>query len=287
MKTDRIAVLGSEGQIGKPLCAYLKAQGKEVVEVDIKNSPVEDLRSLSGDVRQRLTYCDAVIFLAFDIGGSKFLDTKQDDFEFLQNNVKIMDNVFSYLKESGKPFIFASSMMARIAGSPYGNLKVLGERYAKTLDGISTRFWNVYGPEEFGEKSHVITDFIHKAYTTGEITMRSNGEESRDFLHAEDLSRALLEILESYDKVKKDMPLHIAYGKYTWIIDIANMVRDEYQRRTGKSVSIKIGKEEYLDHNQIWLHPFNYPKTHGLTWEPKISLIEGVRQMFDAYEESR
>ena len=51
---------------------------------------------------------------------------------------------------------------------------------------ISVRFWNVYGPQKYGERSHVITDFIHKLRTTGLITMMTSGEEKRQFLHTED-----------------------------------------------------------------------------------------------------
>ena len=38
-------VLGSEGQIGKPLCNYLKDLGHTVFTYDIAASPLQDLRA--------------------------------------------------------------------------------------------------------------------------------------------------------------------------------------------------------------------------------------------------
>ena len=39
-------VLGSEGQIGKPLVSYLRHNGHEAIEYDYRHDPLEDLRFL-------------------------------------------------------------------------------------------------------------------------------------------------------------------------------------------------------------------------------------------------
>ena len=103
-----------------------------------------------------------------------------------------MEYTFQAIHDSGKPFIFVSSQMANLSFSPYGALKVVGEHYTRALGGIIVKLWNVYGVETDMEKSHVITDFIHKAKNTRCIDMITDGTESRQFLHAEDCSRCLL-----------------------------------------------------------------------------------------------
>ena len=64
------------------------------------------------------------------------------------------------IKKYNKPVIFASSQMSELNHSSYGMLKLLGEKMTRDIGGVSARFWNVFGYEPDGEKSHVITDFI-------------------------------------------------------------------------------------------------------------------------------
>ena len=82
--------------------------------------------------------------------------------------------------------------MAEMSHSSYGMLKALGEKMSRDINGLVVKFWNVYGKEHDEEKSHVITDFIKMAKEEGEIKMRTDGTESRQFLYADDACEALL-----------------------------------------------------------------------------------------------
>ena len=66
-------------------------------------------------------------------------------FEFLSNNIRIMENTFTLVKKFKKPFLFASSQMSNMTYSNYGILKNLGEKYSEILDGLVVKFWNVFG----------------------------------------------------------------------------------------------------------------------------------------------
>ena len=69
-------VLGSEGQVGGELCKYLRNLNHEVIEFDITKDNNQDLRvkdSLIGYIES----CDFVFFLAFDVGGSRYLKKYQ------------------------------------------------------------------------------------------------------------------------------------------------------------------------------------------------------------------
>jgi nucleoside-diphosphate-sugar epimerase len=125
-------VLGSAGQIGSHLVEYLKTQGEKVYEIDILNNEWEDLRIQNNMVLDEylleadIVYeCDIVYFLAFDVGGAKYLEQYQDTSEFIMNNMRIMSNTFDAIQQSGTPFIFASSQMAEMSYSSYGMLKAL------------------------------------------------------------------------------------------------------------------------------------------------------------------
>ena len=118
-------VLGSEGQIGAELCDYLRTQQHEVIEFDIVNEDVQDLRIYENATLDKcVKECDFVFFLAFDVGGSRYLKKYQHTYEFLHNNVMLMANTFDTIKKYGKPFIFASSQMSNMSYSPYGVAKL-------------------------------------------------------------------------------------------------------------------------------------------------------------------
>jgi nucleoside-diphosphate-sugar epimerase len=139
-------ILGSAGQIGSHLVDYLKRQGENILTMDIESSEWEDLRIQDNIILEEyLEECDIVYFLAFDVGGAKYLEENQDKHQFIANNMRIMTNTFELLKTYNKPFIFASSQMAEMGYSSYGMLKALGEKITRDLGGLVVKFWNVYG----------------------------------------------------------------------------------------------------------------------------------------------
>ena len=48
-------------------------------------------------LEKHIRAADFVFFLAFDVGGSRYLSKYQHTFEFLHNNVKLMSNTFELL----------------------------------------------------------------------------------------------------------------------------------------------------------------------------------------------
>ena len=112
---------------------------------------------------------DFVFFLAFDVGGSRYLKKYQNTFDFINNNTRLMANVFGLLEKYNKRFVFASSQMSNMSYSPYGVMKRVGELYTTSLKGLTVKFWNVYGIEKDMDKAHVITDFIKKGFEEGDL----------------------------------------------------------------------------------------------------------------------
>ena len=138
-----------------------------------------------------------------------------------------MTNTFSILNRCSKPFVFASSQMADMKHSTYGGLKFIGERYTRSLSGVTARFWNIYGPEKDLKKSHVITDFILKAKRESKIEIITDGTETRQFLHAEDCSRALYMISKNYNMFAGGS-IDITGFEWTSILDIAKLVSKKF-----------------------------------------------------------
>lgn len=219
-------VLGSNGQIGSALMNYLSCKGDIAIPYDIARDPREDLRKPRRELEALVRDVDFVHFMAFDVGGSKYLAKYQDTYEFIQNNVQIMSSTFELLGKSAKPFIFASSTMANLSFSSYGLLKAIGERYAQALGGLSVKFWNVYGIEHDASRAHVITDFINMARAQRRITMRTTGQEERQFLYAEDSADALCTLMHHYSEVPRDAELHVTSSEWTSIYEVAQIVAE-------------------------------------------------------------
>ena len=180
----RYLILGSNGQIGDALCHYYERAGHTIERFDITEDLKEDLRIYDNPLLQKkIEDSDFVFFLAFDVGGSRYLKQYEKTFSFVHNNIKIMSNTFNVLEQTKKPFLFTSSQMSNMGHSSYGTLKKIGEWYTHILGGIVVKFWNVYGIEPDLEKSHVITDFILKARDTGIINILTDGTEKRQFLY--------------------------------------------------------------------------------------------------------
>lgn len=271
----RHLILGSEGQIGSHLSRYLTRGGHTVIEFDILNESEQDLRIENNPLLEEyLQYCDIVHFLAYDVGGAKYLEKYQQSYDFIVNNCKIMVNTFDLIKKYNKPFIFASSQMADINGSSYGMLKKIGEDITKQLGGLLVRFWNVYGYEKDEEKSHVITDFIKMAKYDKHITMRTDGKESRQFLYADDACECLEILSENYKKIPRDKNLHISSFKWTTINEVANKI--DVLASCGITPGNRTDKTQHNAMNEPDPFILNY-------WAPQTELYDGISKLLNVY----
>ena len=274
----RVTILGSSGQIGAYLTDYLRDKGHQVREFDKNNIEHQDLTWIPNHMLKDTIYnSDFVFFLAFDVGGSHYLKKYQHTFGFLDNNTRMMANVFGYLQEFKKPFVFASSQMSNMSYSPYGVMKRVGELYTKSLKGLIVKFWNVYGVENDMEKAHVITDFIAKGFETGTIDMMTNGSEHREFLYAEDCCEALETVMQEYSAFTSDDELHITSGVSTSILEIARNIQSLF-KEIGREVTVV--PNESRDEVQKDARNVSDPYIKRW-WRPQTSIQEGIKKVFE------
>ena len=277
----RITVLGSSGQIGAYLSEYLSRKGHIVREFDIVNGIHQDMTHIPNTyLRNAIMESDFVFFLAFDVGGSRYLKKYQHTFDFVNNNTRLMANAFGLLEQYDKPFVFASSQMSNMSYSPYGTLKRVGELYTESLGGLVVKFWNVYGIEKDHKKAHVITDFIRKGFEDGDFEMLTDGEEVRQFLYAEDCCEGLEAVMKNYDEFYANDPLHITNFDYTTIREVAIIIENEF-RLIGKPVNIIPGKAS----DTVQLDKRNEADPFiRKYWSPKTDLVTGISKVFDINE---
>ena len=288
---QNVLVLGSSGLIGSALVRSLREKGINAKEYDLKNGLDQDLSNSKWNtyLQHALWQADFVYFLAFDVGGAKYLGNMEGDrekiFRFVHDNTQMMVNVFDCLALCKTPFIFTSSMMARMPWSIYGNLKQIGEIYTHSLGtGANVRLWNVYGPEKPGEKSHVITDFCHQAATTGKIKMLSHGREQRQFIHVVDAVGALEAIREDWDSVQlssRPSDFDVSSGNWVKIRTIADKVAEEF----GGSVKVVAGKHgDRVQKNSKQEPDLKYIQGYPFFWKPIVPLSVGIKWMAEEFK---
>jgi nucleoside-diphosphate-sugar epimerase len=265
MKT--VLVLGSSGVVGTALCKVLRREKYDVVEWDIKNSYTQDLSNPINNTRLRemVNKSDFVFFLAYDVGGSKYL--KNITHDFINRNVMLMMNTFNVI--GNKPCIFMSSQMQNMSNT-YGVLKLLGEHYMQSMNGISVRLWNVYGPEVVDEKSHVITDFIHMYKKNKSIHMLTDGTEKRQFLHTNDCADALICMMNNLNEILTEKKV-VDLTNFEWIDikGVANIIAHN-------------GNITFTDKKDTTQTKCNEPDNFILKyWKPIIDLKTGIQTILD------
>ena len=278
-----ITVLGSSGQIGAYLSEYLSKKGHIVREFDVVNGSHQDMTHIPNTyLRNSIMESDFVFFLAFDVGGSRYLKKYQHTFDFVNNNTRLMANAFGLLQEYDKPFVFASSQMSNMSYSPYGTLKRVGELYTESLGGLIVKFWNVYGIEKDHDKAHVITDFIRKGFEEGDFEMMTDGEEVRQFLYAEDCCEGLEAVMKNYDEFYANDPLHITNFDYTSIREVAIIIENEF-KLIGKPINIIPGEAS----DSVQLDKRNEADRFiEQYWSPKTDLETGIAKVFEAMKKN-
>jgi len=279
----KITILGSSGQIGAYLTEYLRNKGHHVTEFDKNNSYHEDMTKIPNPfLRNAIIDSDFVFFLAFDVGGSRYLKKYQHTFKFIDNNARMLAGAFEYLAEYKKPFVFASSQMSSMSYSPYGTLKRVGELYTESLGGLIVKFWNVYGIEKDHKKAHVITDFIRKGFEDGDFEMLTDGEEVRQFLYAEDCCEGLEAVMKNYDEFYANDPLHITNFDYTSIREVAIIIENEF-KLIGKPINILPGEAS----DSVQLDKRNEADRFiEKYWSPKTDLETGIAKVFEAMKKN-
>lgn len=186
-------VIGSEGFIGTTFCEYLKSLNENVIPFDIKRNQKEDGRIYKFNFKK----IDRVYFLAWDVGGSKYLYQENLQLSQLHWNLELLTNVMNQIEKQKPKFLFVSSQLSE-EETVYGAIKRVGELWTHHLGGICIRVWNAYGilePQDI--KSHVISDFVYQAVKFGKIKMLTDGEEWRQFTHIDDLAKAFHLAFES------------------------------------------------------------------------------------------
>jgi len=303
----RVAVTGGAGYIGSTLVKNLLEDGYSVATIDnqfagsykhIKKLKTKRLEIIEGDIRDQKDLdkafkgADAVVHAAalsdLDICNEKPQEAISVN---IYGTYQVLE---AAIRNSVGRVVFCSS--AAVYGVPkiipvtekhathplnlYGVTKLTGEKLIESynlnhgLETVNLRFGNVYGVGLYTEWVGVIPKFIAQGVEGKPLTVYGDGSSTRDFVHVEDVTRAIVLSISTPDI--KSETLNIG-SETTTVNEIADIISQEVEKATKKHVSIT-----YLPPRQGETKELSYDTSKVeriLGFKPRWKLRDGVKQI--------
>jgi GDP-L-fucose synthase len=299
-ESDKIFVAGHRGLVGSAIVRELRRRG--FARLVLRTSADLDLRDHAA-VRAFFEQerPDIVYLAAAKVGGIHANNTYPAD--FLRDNLQIQTNVIDAAWRAGTRklcFLGSSCIYPKQATQPIredalltGPLEPTNEWYAVAkiagikmcqayrrqhgFDAISLMPTNLYGPgDNFDlQNSHVLPALIRrlheaKLHDDAEVTIWGTGTPRREFLHADDLARAVVHLMDVYSGEEL---VNIGCGEDLSIKELAELIASVVGF-TGRLV-FDPSKPDGTPRKLL-----DVSRAFGLGWRPTISLQEGVASTY-------
>lgn len=225
----RILITGGNGYIGHNLKKYLIENGCHISICDKYGWRREAEKLTLDDIRGH----DGVVHLAALSG---ILACRRDPDKAITDNILTAQNVFRKTKELGIPCVFTSSQAAKKPdSSAYAFIKRTCECMAygpleRNDNVFLLRLTNVYGGEYYLDKKDTVVKMFIVQYRNGNpLQIHGDGSQTRDFIHVEDVCRAIHSCFEYWDEERDNLgaPVDIGTGVATSIADLAHMFPED------------------------------------------------------------
>ena len=301
-------ITGGAGFIGTTLIDSLLENDHEVIIFDNFSNSLEENIShflnkgvslVKGDVtnyenlQKALNNCDLVVHLAAQISVEESIKKPELTHSInvggtenllracvanKVNNVIVASSAAVYGQPKELPLTESSPLLPL---SPYGKSKVEMEKtlwdFSKEygLNGISLRFFNVYGKDQTDEYAGVITKFMKKISENKPLIIFGDGTNTRDFISIDDVIDSIHNAIEKIEG-KKGNCYNIATGKSVSIKELGEIMISI----SGKNLEINYEppKEGDIVYSQTTI---DLAKKE-LGFEPKIKLSDGLKKLLES-----
>ncbi|MGE5412426.1 MAG: SDR family oxidoreductase [Clostridiales bacterium] len=301
MKNSKVLVTGGAGFIGSNLVRHLVENGNTVTVLDNFMSgyrsnlePFPMVRLIEGDVRDKesveeaIKGAEVVFHLAASVGNKRSIDHPIADAEI--NVLGTLQVLEAARKERVRKIVTSSS--AGIFGelktmpikedhsvepdSPYGCTKLCEEKlclaYAKLyeIEAVCLRYFNVYGPNQrFDAYGNAIPIFVFRMLQNEPIIIFGDGEQTRDFVHVDDVVQANL---KAADSIGISGAFNIASGSRVTINRLVEMI----VRNSKHPVKVEHGPERPGDVRHS-LADLSFAK-EKIGYSPSVDLELGLEE---------
>lgn len=315
----KVVITGGNGYIGARLSLFLANKGEQVIPICFPSIPEDEtwkskmFAILKGDLRQIETIAeiaelkpDVIIHL---VSLDHFYSEKEPGFV---NDINVLPTwrlLEACTKNGLKKFIYFSTI--QVYGklpntiieethpvntvNAYGLTHLLSEQICdhynrKTETNIiSIRLSNSYGDPILQENSCwwlAINDLCKNAYLKKEIRLLSDGTPQRDFIHGNDVCEAIRILINRGEKITNNI-YHISSGNTLTLMEIANLIKKEFQRRYNQILPI-ITPQGIVNDKELVIPCKKYTisnnKLNALGFSPKYSIVEGIIRLFSYFE---
>jgi GDP-L-fucose synthase len=302
-RNAKIFVAGHRGLVGSAIWRELQRQGlnsligRSRAELDLLDPAA--VRAFYHEARP-----ECVFVAAAKVGGIQANATRPAD--FLLQNLQIQNHLIAGAHEARVRkllFLGSSCIYPKLAPQPLredslltGPLEPTNEAYAVAKiagiklcqafrrqhgsDFICAMPTNLYGPNDTYdlESSHVLPALIRRFHEAKEsrspdVTLWGTGAPLREFLHADDLARACLLLMERYSEASI---INIGSGTEISVRDLAQIVARlvGYEGRTLWDTSRPDGTPRKL---------MDSTRMFALGWRPTIDLETGIRLAYEDF----
>ena len=304
----KICVTGGAGFIGSALVkSFLEKNYTVMIFDNFSNSSEENISNLlnkgatlvKGDVtnyddlEKALSSSDLVVHLAAQISVEESIKKPELTHSINAggtenllracvankvNNIIVASSAAVYGQPKELP-LTESSPISPI--SPYGQSKVemekLLEEFSKNygLNGISLRFFNIYGKGQTDEYAGVITKFMKNISENKPLIIFGDGSNTRDFISIVDVVDSLLSAIEKIEG-KKGNYYNVATGNFISIKELAELMLSI----SDKNLDIKYEPPKKGDilHSQTSINLLQ----KELGFYPKIKLRDGLKKLLES-----
>lgn len=140
------------------------------------------------------------------------------------------------------------------------------------------RIFNTYGPRMLPNDGRVVSNFIVQALKGEDLTVYGDGSQTRSFCYVDDLIEGIVGLMNSFDDFTGHMNMGNPY-EFT-IMELAEKVID----MTGSKSKIVFKPLPPDDPTQR--QPDITLAKNVIKWEPKVSLLEGLKKTIAYFEET-
>ncbi len=286
--SKKVVVFGGNGFIGSYVVEELLNRGYNVVSADIKSSKyVDDKYFEKCDILDTKKINELVhgASIVYNFAGFANLDDAiANPIKALELNVMGNLNILEACKKHHvKRFVYASSAYAMSdKGSFYGISKLtsekLTEEYYKKfgLEFTIVRYGSVYGERDY--YNNYIYNLLKKSIQTNEINHNGDGEEIREYIHAADVAKLAIKIIESDEFINE----HII------LTGVERMQRKELfemiNEILGGKLQININNDGYHNHYKTTPYSFHPARSKKLVANPYIDMGQGLIECFKDIE---
>jgi len=301
-----ILVAGATGLAGSAIVRELTRIGRPVVGISSKDVDLLD-RNATFNYLNKLKP-NAVIDAAAKVGGISA--NNNYPVKFLSENIRIQTNLIDAAHSAKvEKFVFLASSCVypkncpqpikeeyvltgalESTNSAYAMAKLAGieliKAYRKEFGHrwISVMPTNLYGPNDnFDlESSHVFPALIRKFIeakksNADSVKLWGTGKPKREFLHVDDLAKAIIVCLDNYDS---DQQINIGTGIDLTVAELAEKIA----KSTGFSGNINwdVAREDGTPQKVL-----DIEKITNLGWKPTINLDQGIKLTVEWYLENK